>query len=70
MIQTVTDRRAATYENVLTLPAESDIWGVYNCTVKNTFGATSATTTGKGGGGIALLFNETTMYNCDDKRHI
>ena len=64
MIQTVTDRRAATYENVLTLPAESDIWGVYNCTVKNTFGATSATTTGKGSGGIALLFNETKMYNC------
>ena len=38
MTQTVTDRSASTYENVLTLPTTGDISGMYGCLVGNALG--------------------------------
>ena len=44
MTQTVTDRSASTYENVLTLPATGDISGMYGCLVGNALGDSTTET--------------------------
>ena len=44
MTQTVTDRRASTYENVLTLPATGDFSGIYDCLVGNVVGNSNTET--------------------------
>ena len=44
MTQTVTDRSASTYENVLTLPATGDISGTYSCQVGNALGDSNTET--------------------------
>ena len=44
MTQTVTDRSASTYENVLTLPATGDISGMYRCQLANALGDSTTVT--------------------------
>ena len=57
MTQTVTDRSASTYENVLTLPATGDISGTYVCQVENALG--DSTTVTADVTGIGLLCDGT-----------
>ena len=44
MTQTLTDRSASTYENVLTLPTTGDISGMYGCQVGNALGDSTTVT--------------------------